>query len=167
MVLFLTISGITDILKRKIYNVVTFPVMVMGFALNFYLGGLNALISSLAGFGICTILFFMVYAWGGFGAGDAKLMMALGAIVGLELVFNFILYSVLAGGLMANIVIIKKRRFIKTWKRVLRFFLFMIPKYRLKSESLSKDESIAIPYGYAVSLGSLTYCIVLVFNIQF
>ncbi len=157
LVTILLISGITDILFGKIYNFITFPAIVLGLAMSFQFQGTPGLIGSFIGLVICTAIFMVLYAWGGFGAGDAKLMMAIGAIVGYELIWDFILYSAIAGGIMANVVIIKNKRFLQTWKHVLRFFLFLIPKYKFKSEPLKKEDSLVIPYGYAISMGSLVF----------
>ena len=157
LVIILLICGITDILSGKIYNFITFPGIVMGLALNYHYHGTQGLIMSFLGLLISTVIFMILYIWGGFGAGDVKLMMVIGAIVGYKLIFDFILYSAIAGGIMANIVIIKNRQFLQTWKHVLRFFLFFIPGYHLKSEPLKKKHSFVIPYGCAISIGSLIY----------
>lgn len=160
LLIILLISGITDMLKGKIYNWITFPGIVMGFALSYYYNGWSGLISSLAAFIITAVIFIVLYVLGGFGAGDVKLMMAIASIVGLRFIFPLIFYSVIAGGIMANIVIIKHKQFIKSWRNALRFFLFLIPKVRLKSEPLDKKNSITIPYGYAISIGSLIYFLI-------
>ena len=160
LLLIVVVSGITDLLNRKIYNCITFPGVVMGVALNCHIHGFNGLITSLLGFIICAVIFIILFIWGGFGAGDVKLMMAIGAIAGHKLIFDLILYSAIAGGIMANIVIIKNKKFIQTWKNVLRFFLFLVPKYHLISEPLEKKNSILIPYGYAISMGTIVYILI-------
>ncbi len=157
LIIVLVISGITDILKGKIYNFVTFPGIVMGIAINWYYNSYSGLILSLSGLLISSVIFIILFMWGGFGAGDVKLMMAVGAIAGYKIIFDLILYSAVAGGIMANVVIIKNRCFLRTWTNVLRFFLFLIPGYKLKPEPLKKKNSIVLPYGYAISIGSLVY----------
>lgn len=160
IVIIMLICGITDLLKGKIYNFVTFPGILMGFALNYHFNGWTGLISSAGAFGICFLIFIILYITGGFGAGDVKLIMALGSIVGLKLIFPILLYIVFTGGIMANVVMIKHKQFIKSWKHALRFFLFLIPRIHLKSEPLKKENSIVIPYGYAISLGTLIYFLI-------
>lgn len=155
----LLISGITDILKNKVYNAVTFPGILMGFVLNFYFLSWSGLLDSLFGFLICAVLFFLLYLWGGFGAGDAKLMMAVGAIAGTRYLFDLIVFSAVTGGIMAQVVIIRNGVFKKTWKNVLRFFLFLIPFLHLKSEPLEKKNSFYIPYAYSISMGIFLYMI--------
>jgi prepilin peptidase CpaA len=155
----LLISGITDILTKKVYNSVTFPAIIMGLVLGFYYRGGPGLLDSFLGLVICTALFFLLYMWGGFGAGDAKLMMAMGAIIGTGYLFDFILYSAIMGGVMAQVVIIRNRVFFKTWRNVLRFFLFLVPFLHLKPEPLDRKNSFFIPYAYAISLGSFLYMI--------
>lgn len=155
----LLISGITDILKKKVYNLVTFPGILMGLVLSFYFQSWSGLLDSFFGFLICSVLFILLYLWGGFGAGDAKLMMAVGAIAGTRNLFDLILFSAVTGGIMAQVVVIKNGVFIKTWKNVLRFFLFLVPFLHLKAEPLEKKNSYYIPYAYSISLGVFLYMI--------
>jgi len=161
LITILLVCGITDILKGKIYNFLTFPGIIIGLASQWYYYGIKGLFTSFLGLAISTVFFIIIYIWGGIGAGDVKLMMVIGATVGYYLVFDFILYSAIAGGIMAHIVIIKNKRFIQTWRNILRFFFFLIPGYHLKSEPLRKENSLNIPYGYAISIGSLVYLFII------
>lgn len=157
LLVLMIICGVTDIWNRKIYNFITFPFIIMGLLVNFYLNGYSGLLSSAGALGICFVLFIILYITGGFGAGDVKLMMALGAIVGMKNIFTVIVYCVLAGGVMANIILIINKQFIQSWKHALRFFLFLVPFMKLKSEPLKKRDSIKVPFGYAISMGTLIY----------
>ncbi|HEC92294.1 MAG TPA: prepilin peptidase [Candidatus Atribacteria bacterium] len=120
----LLICGITDILYKKIYNIITFPAIVLGIIMNYTYNGIPGLIGSMIGLFIAGIIFFMLFIWGAIGAGDAKLMIAIGAIVCVNYIFDFILCSVIVGGIMANIIAIKNKRFVQSWKNVFKFFLF-------------------------------------------
>lgn len=80
------VCAVTDIRRGKIYNKVTYPAAALGLGLSFLLAPPGPLTSAagavgaLVGYGLlCRI--------GGMGAGDVKLMAALGALKGLPFVF--------------------------------------------------------------------------------
>src|SRR3954471_18021179 len=78
----LTLACISDLRTRRIPNVLTFS--AAGGALLFHLvsGGWNAAGWSLAGYGAGLLLFFPLFALRGMGAGDVKLLAAVGAWLG-------------------------------------------------------------------------------------
>lgn len=94
-VLLVTAIG-TDLRSSRIPNWLTFP--VMGFALvgHAWLGGIPEASFGLAGLGAGLGLFIIPYVSKGIGAGDVKLMAAIGAIVGP--------YGALLSGLLAIMV---------------------------------------------------------------
>ena len=91
----------TDLRSSRIPNWLTFP--AMGFALAGHggLGGTPEVLFGLAGIAAGLGLFVIPYAFGGIGAGDVKLMAAIGAIVGPYDVFLSGLLAILAGGAYA------------------------------------------------------------------
>ena len=91
----------TDLWKFKVYNALTFPLIVSGPIASALLGGPEGLKASLLGaalgFGILAVFF----AMGGVGAGDVKLLTAIGAWLGPYLTAQVFVASALAGGLYA------------------------------------------------------------------
>lgn len=88
ILLLVAICVITDLRSGKIYNKITYPVAVMGVTLSFFPGALTPF-QSFCGLAGTLLLYSLLHQFGGFGAGDAKLMAAIGAFKG----FPFILYS--------------------------------------------------------------------------
>ncbi len=76
----------TDLRTGLIKNHLTFPAMLLGFGLNVVLrggaGGLDAILGTLLAFA----LLYLPYSIGWQGAGDVKLMMAIGALEGWRFV---------------------------------------------------------------------------------
>ncbi len=95
------IAAITDLWKYRVYNALTFPLMLGGLLYHTATGGLPGLGDSLLGliFGFCSLIVF--YCLGGMGAGDVKLMAAVGAWFGMPLTFYVFLASSLAAGAYA------------------------------------------------------------------
>jgi prepilin peptidase CpaA len=92
------IAAVTDIWKFKVYNLLTLPLLASGLV---YHGLHGQLASSLLGvlFGFAALI--VLYILGGMGAGDVKLMAAVGAWLGMPLTWYVFLASSLAAGLYA------------------------------------------------------------------
>ena len=112
------ITMVTDLWKFKIYNALTVPLLLSGLAYHAVVGGVAGLSGSLAGalFGFAALLAF--YVMGGMGAGDVKLMAAVGAWLGLPLTFAVFLASSLLAGLYALILVVAYGRVRETWLNV-------------------------------------------------
>lgn len=156
MVLFICLF--TDIKSRKILNVVTIPTVIIGLILNIFSYGFEGFWFSGKGFLVGLGLLIIPYLLGGMGAGDVKLMAAIGALMGSSFVFYSFIYTALIGGVIALLLIFKARGFVKT----IKFFFFNIfniifLKSNLGSIIIPKDRkrSISFPYGVAIVLGTL------------
>jgi prepilin peptidase CpaA len=72
----------TDLRSARIPNWLTFPAMGMALLGHTWLGGISGGLVSLAGLAVGLGLLLMIYLAGAIGAGDVKLMAAVGAFVG-------------------------------------------------------------------------------------
>ncbi|MDG5788473.1 A24 family peptidase [Evansella sp. AB-P1] len=147
----LLISLVTDLMYRKIYNTITFPAMVFGFIYYIWTDGWNGFLFSGLGFLVGIGLLFIPFVLGGIGAGDVKLLAAIGALMGTSFVFYTFLYTCIAGGIIAIILIIKKKQGKGLYHR-------MMNAVTLKSVKIINDEDLhhAFPYGVAIFIG--TFC---------
>src|SRR5688500_14842611 len=75
---------------------------------------------SIAGMFIGLLLMMPGHALGATGAGDVKLMAAVGAIVGPGLVVSAFLFTAIAGGILAILVALRRRRLAATVARTRR-----------------------------------------------
>lgn len=83
-------AGITDIRKQIIPNVITYPVCLAGLGYALHQGRIAAALLAFAlGFGL-GLVFYLI---GGMGAGDVKLMAALGPWLGPQHLFTSILLA--------------------------------------------------------------------------
>jgi prepilin peptidase CpaA len=95
------IAAVCDLKTRRIPNSLTFGAALVAIAVNGYLAGWQGIGLSLAGWIVGLVLFFPFYALGGLGAGDVKLLAALGALVGPLTAVWVALFTSIAGGGMA------------------------------------------------------------------
>jgi prepilin peptidase CpaA len=77
------IAAVTDVLRFKVYNVLTFPLMLSGLLFHATVGGESGLYASTMGLGAALFLLMLPYVFGILGAGDVKFVAALGAWVGI------------------------------------------------------------------------------------
>jgi prepilin peptidase CpaA len=103
------IALFTDLRSRRIPNALTLPVITLGLAYHLVIGGPPMLLQSAEGMMLGLGLFMIPYFMGGMGAGDAKLMGALGALAGPWAIANIALFTALAGGIYALGIIIMRR----------------------------------------------------------
>lgn len=96
----LALACISDIRTRRIPNALTFPAAVAGVIFHAASGGLPAAGWSLLGWLAGAALFFPIFALRGMGAGDVKLLAAVGAWLGPGQVVIAALLTSIAGGVM-------------------------------------------------------------------
>jgi len=93
-----------DLATRRIPNVLTFGAALAGIAGHAYVAGWSGAGGSFAGWLVGVAMFFPVFALGGMGAGDVKLLGGIGAWLGPSAVVWVGLFSGIAGGVMGLIV---------------------------------------------------------------
>ena len=93
-----------DLAARRIPNVLTFGAALAAFAVHGYMAGWSGAGASLAGWAVGAAFFFPLFALGGRGAGDIKLLAAVGAWLGPATTVWVALYSSIAGGVMGLVV---------------------------------------------------------------
>jgi len=98
----------TDVRSGKVYNTLTYSAVAAGIVLNGLLPsppGLGAG-QALLGLLVAAGPLFVAFLAGGIGAGDVKLMAGVGAFVGPHTALYALLFSCLAGAVMALAVIL-------------------------------------------------------------
>lgn len=91
---------VPDVRSRRIPNGLTFGAALIAFAFHAWTAGVAGLLTSLAGWAVGAALFFPFFALRGMGAGDVKLIAAVGAWLGPVMVFWVAIFTSLAGGVI-------------------------------------------------------------------
>lgn len=155
-------AAIFDVRYRRIPNWVSVAGALVGIGLNTFLadsasGAWFALKGLMTGFGV----YFIMYLLRAMGAGDVKLMGAVGAIVGAQNWFGIFVITSILGGIMALILVVAKKRFGKTMFNVSYILSEMgkgRPAYLSKEElDVKSPKAVGLPHGAVIAVGSLFF----------
>jgi len=152
----LVVASVTDLLYRKINNWLTLPCMLFGLISHSYVNGFDGFLFSLGGtvVGLGLLMFF--YLFGMMGAGDVKLMGAVGSFLGPSGVFQAFLFTALAGGIYAVAVLAVKGQLLCFVKRMVLSLYLSIAQ---RKPALLPEERTELPvlcYGVAIAAGTVT-----------
>jgi prepilin peptidase CpaA len=161
---YLTIAGasaatgsVFDVRSRRIPNFITFPSLGVGLMLHLTLGGWMQLLNSAAAGLICGVVFVLFYLAGGMGAGDVKLMTAVGSIAGLSHVGYLLALTAIAGGVMAVGLAVARGKLQQTILNVGE----LATHHRMQGLEPHPDlnignaQTLRLPYGLAIAAGSI------------
>ncbi|MGH9682729.1 MAG: A24 family peptidase [Candidatus Acidiferrales bacterium] len=154
---FVLYAGWQDWHTRRIPNWLTVPGLLLGIAVHAWISGWHGAVMSLEGAGLALVILLPLVLLRALGAGDWKLMGALGAFLGPIMFLFVLLTSAFIAGLMAIATLVWTRRVIATAKNlavlVQGFFVFGIrpnPKISLDTPGLLK-----LPFGVAAAIGTV------------
>ena len=143
---------------RRIPNWLTVPALLVGILGNTLASGWSGAKASLLGAGLGLALLLPFVLMRSLGAGDWKLVGALGAFLRPEPLITVLIGAILVAGIMAAGLIVYKRRVRQALRNVGRILAGLF-SLRLPGPDLSLDnpESLRIPFGVAVSLTVVFY----------
>jgi prepilin peptidase CpaA len=144
-----------DIRSRRVPNFLTLPGIFCGLLMHLLFGGWAQLgTAALAGL-ICFGIFLIFWLAGGMGAGDVKLMAAVGCLAGLPNVASLLVSTAIAGGMMAIVVAIWRGRARETLLNVGA----LVIHHRLEgltphpSLNVSNSQTLRLPYAVPIATG--------------
>ena len=148
----LLVATVIDLRSRRIPNQLTAAMAMLGLALAATQTSGVTVGASLAGILLGLLLMMPGYVLGATGAGDVKLMAAVGAIVGPSLVFSAFVCTSIAGGVLAVAVALKRRRLTATLAQTGR--LVAAPG-AAPGEIKAAPRASRFAYGPAIAVGSM------------
>ena len=149
-----------DVRYRRIPNLFVLATLIGGLVLNFVFGGLSGVLASVAGCALAFGLMLMLHVLGAMGAGDVKLFASIGAVIGAHLVVPTFLVVALTGGVLALVTMVRAGCVRQTLLGVLQIFVGILPGWQMPRFAVPADRRHTIPYGVAITLGSLISLVV-------
>ena len=161
LIIFLSVvliaASVNDLRFQKIPNLLTYPTMGIALGYHVVMNGLNGLLFSFGGLALGIAVFILPYLMGGMGAGDAKLMGAVGAILGVKGVFIAFLFTAITGGVYALILLLLNHRYSKNFfaKQAVTLKTFIFTKQFIPIPEDSNEKKPKLCYGIAIAIGTL------------
>jgi prepilin peptidase CpaA len=151
----LAVALVTDLQSRKIYNWLTFPAILVGLLLGTLMGGLPGLQSAGLGLLVGSAVFLVGFMLGAMGAGDVKLMAAVGAWLGWPSAIAAVLYVTVLGGLVSLGAAAAHGSLLQLFRNIYWFFVGLILPGGKAQAAVAHSAAPPIPYGVSIALGSL------------
>jgi prepilin peptidase CpaA len=149
------LAGWLDWRSRRIPNWLTVSGFMLGLGVNAAFWGWSGIVAGLEGAGLGLGLLFLPVLLRGMGAGDWKLMGALGACLGPWQFLQVLLVSLFIVGLMAVVEMIRRRRAKQTLSN-LRILLHAFVTFGMGVQeglmTLDNPTAIRLPFGVAAAL---------------
>jgi prepilin peptidase CpaA len=159
----LIVAAWIDGRELKVPNWITFPMILAGLLYSTWAAGLPGLGAGLTGMCVGLLTLLPLYAVGGMGAGDVKLMAGIGAWLGWEITVAAFAVSVVVGAVMAVVMVLSKKSFKHHYDNFLLILSEWItirnPRELSKIAAARKKDMMLLPYGIPICIGTIGYFI--------
>jgi len=154
-------AAVYDVRYRRIPNWISVGGAILGVLSNWLMHRTAGLTFALAGLALGFGLYFLLYLIHAMGAGDVKLMAAIGALVGWKAWVAIFVITAILGGIMAMILIMARKRVKKTFWNI-GFVLSEMRHGRaayVRREELDvhSPKSMGLPHGAVIAVSTIFY----------
>ena len=163
LLLVVIVAGVYDYRYRRIPNWSVLVGLIFGFALNMFLApsAWEGLLTSLKGMGVAFLIYFPMYILRGMGAGDVKLMAAIGSIVGFANWIGIFLITAILGGVVAVLLLLSRHRLQHGLANVgfliSQLLVFRAPYAHREELDIKSEKSMKLPHGVVIAWGSVLF----------
>lgn len=150
-------ATVPDLRSRRIPNLLTGPAIASGLLLHLLLGGLPSLGLSLLAGSLAGGLFLLFFIAGGMGAGDVKLMTAVGCLAGTAYLKETLIATVLIGAVMGIAFSIYRGQLQQTLVNVVALARHHSEKGFDEHAELNvrNPKTLRLPYALPIAVGCL------------
>jgi prepilin peptidase CpaA len=154
LVVVLAVATWSDVRTRRIPNVLTLSAFVFALVVR-SVAGLDVLADGLLGAGLALCLLLPLFAMGGVGGGDAKLLTAVGAFLGVHGLLVALLATAIAGGVLALVFAVRRGVILPVLLNTggLMKYVFTLGRAGERVQ-LQVPGTLSVPYGAAIAAGA-------------
>jgi len=151
------VACVFDLRRRRIPNVLTFGAALAAFIVSALTGGPAAVGASAGGWIVAAAVWLPFYLLGGMGAGDVKLMAAIGAWLGPAAAIHVALYTAMAGGVLALTIACVQGSLRQTFSNLQMLFLhWRVVGFAPHAElTLQTATGPHLPYAIPILMGTV------------
>jgi prepilin peptidase CpaA len=158
---FVFVAAVYDLRFRRIPNWLNLTGAVVGIGVNAYVFARHGILLAALGLLLPLAVYLPLYLLRAMGAGDVKLMAAVGSIVGPHNWLGILLCTAIAGGLLALAVSVAKGRLRQTIYNVAilahELLHFRAPAHSHSELDVKNQRSMRLPHGVAIATGALAF----------
>ena len=154
-------AAVFDLRFRRIPNWLVLTGLALGIGVNAILSGWQGLRFAGGGFLFGFAVYFVLYLLHAMGAGDAKLMAAIGSIVGASNWLGIFISTAIIGGVFGLVLLVFKRRLQSTLWNV--FYIvsemvrFRAPYMKRPGLDVKNPEAVTLPHGFTIAVGCMIF----------
>ena len=161
LVCIVILAAVYDLRFRRIPNWVSVSGIVLGLGCNTLLLGFAGLREAVLGLLCALAVYVPLYVVRGMGAGDVKLMAAVGAIAGPRAWLEIFVVTALIGGIVSLAVVTSKQRFRRTLGNVgliaTELMQFRTPAHSDPRLDYRHRDALRLPHGAAIAGGAIVF----------
>jgi prepilin peptidase CpaA len=158
------IAAVFDVRFRRIPNWLVLSGILLGLALNVFLFGSIGAKSALLGGALAMSVYFPLFIVRGMGAGDVKLMIAIGILVGPANWLAIFFLTAVLGGAFAIFMLFRSGLLMHTLANVgfilSRLIQLKAPYKERPDLDISSPKALTLPHGATIAVGSFAFMLV-------
>lgn len=158
LVTIVTVAAAFDLRSRRVPNWLAVTGLLAGLGFNAVGGGVSGFVGAAAGFGLAFAIYFGLYLLHAMGAGDVKLMAAVGAITGPRWWLIIFLATSLVGAILAILLALSKGRLKSTLFNTgfiaRELASFRAPWLTRAQLDVKSQEALRLPHAVSIALGA-------------
>lgn len=149
----LLISCITDIRHNIVKNIVTYPCILVALVLSIITFDGVIVKDTLSALLIPFVTLLPLYLLGILGAGDIKLLCAIGALMGSDFLLQCMIHSIAVGGVFSVIIMIYRGNLFERLRYLLEYLTAVLLYFYLAPYSENKKSNGKLPLATIVTIG--------------
>jgi|SRR5579871_1339480 len=157
------VAAVCDLRWRRVPNWISLAGFIAGLSLNVVLAGLAGARSALMGAGLALLIYLPLYLLRGVGAGDVKLMAALGAILGPGNWITVFVLTAITGGAVAVVLIVWRGRLGRTLGNLAilgrQLVSLRAPYSANPALDVSNPRAMTLPHAAVIAVGALEFIV--------
>jgi len=149
-----TLAARADVTSRRIPNHLTFPALAIALVSHAAFGGRDGFMDALTGMAIAGGVLLPGWLLGWMGAGDVKLVAAVGAWLGMPGAVFAVLGSLIAGGVVSVVLAVRQGVFVRTLQGAALLGMWGMARAGRGAVPAPVTTGIRFPFAVAVLAGS-------------
>jgi prepilin peptidase CpaA len=154
-------AGLFDFRERRVPNWLSLSGVLLGLALNGVTDGADGVKNALLGAGLALLIYVPLWLLHAMGAGDAKLMAAIGAIVGPRNWFAIFFVTAILGGIVAVVAVLLKGRSRQTLGNIYQILTALMHRtapYKVDPHlDVHSSQAFRMPHAVLIAFSALLF----------